>query len=201
MRALPILLLLFAAAELSCRSSSAVRPSTESTWRYVPDLEVSRPPFTRMHVNYKERLDEAYVFVDVLGSYTETGRELGPLHDRMRSAGVRAAGPPFGLFYDDPGETPVNELRSRACFPVEPEASLPAEFERDVLPPTTVVYAVVSGPYPDAPRAYRGLFEYANRLGWTESGPLREIYLVAPASVASFDELLCEIQLPVTSAP
>jgi hypothetical protein len=34
-------------------------------------------------------------------------------------------------------------------------------------------------------------------MGWVEDGPVREVWLVAPAEVASWDELLTEIQLPV----
>ena len=68
----------------------------------------------------------------------------------------------------------------------------------DVLPSTTVVYAFASGPYPEVPRAYPGLYRFMQTGGWVENGPIRETYLVSPAEVASFDELLTEIQIPVT---
>jgi effector-binding domain-containing protein len=69
------------------------------------------------------------------------------------------------------------------------------------LPRAQVVYAVVGGPYPEVPRAYPGLSSYMRGMGWIEDGPVREIYLVAPGEVKSFDELLCEVQIPVTTAP
>ena len=69
----------------------------------------------------------------------------------------------------------------------------------NVLPSQTVVYAYVSGPYPEAPRAYPALFAYLAKMGWLQRGPLREIYLVPPSTAPSFDELIAELQLPATS--
>ena len=37
---------------------------------------------------------------------------------------------------------------------------------------------------------------YLKDHGWEQGGPLREIYLVNPAKVASLDELMCEVQVP-----
>jgi effector-binding domain-containing protein len=37
-------------------------------------------------------------------------------------------------------------------------------------------------------------------MGWKECGPIREIYLVPPGSVASWDELVCEVQVPAAPA-
>src|SRR5215218_6267810 len=68
-----------------------VRPEADATWRYVPDLPVSPPPYTSLVANYKERLAQPYVFVELRGSYTETGRRLPELHAKLRAAGVAVA--------------------------------------------------------------------------------------------------------------
>lgn len=198
-----LLLPALAGLALACGSTepAGARTAPQADWRYVPDLAVSHPPFSDLVANYKERLEQAYVFVELRGPYTETGRSLPGLHARLAAQGVAVTGPPFALFYDDPGRVPAAELRSRACFPVERPPDPALGFEAEVLPAATVVYAVVSGPYPGVPRAYPGLDAFAERMGWVEAGPLREIYLTSPASVASYDELLCEIQLPVTQRP
>jgi effector-binding domain-containing protein len=175
-----------------------VRSDAPPTWRYVPDLSVTPPPYSKLVANYKERIEQPYVFVELRGNYVATGRALPELHTRLHAAGVEVVGPPFALFYDDPGHVPLGELRSRACFPVEAAPEPETGLDSDVLAATTVVYAVVSGPYPGVPRAYPGLFAFAGTMGWVENGPVREIYLTSPAAVASYDELLCEIQLPVT---
>lgn len=165
------------------------------------DLPLSRAPFDRVHANYKERLEQAYVFRELTGSYVATGRALPALHEELRRAGLEASGPPFALFYDDPGRVPVAELRSRACIPVAELAPASSGLACDVLPRSHVVYAFAAGPYPEAPRAYPGLYAYLQRMGWVEAGPIREVYHVSPADAANFDDLVCEIQIPAAPRP
>lgn len=187
----------------ACRSTAAdvgsrPRPARRA---YTPDLPVSVAPFREVHANFKERLEQPYVFVELRGSYTQTGRSLSGLADALNAAGLDASGAPFALFYDDPGTTPVAALRSRACIPVEHEPPASAGLAYDVLPRAQVVYAVIGGPYPEVPRAYPGIYAYLKHMGWVEAGPIREVYLVAPGSVASYAELLCEVQIPAAAAP
>ena len=78
------------------------------------------------------------------------------------------------MFYDDPGKVPVEDLFARACFPVDSPGHVAAPLGSDVLPGGTVVYAFVSGPYPEVPRAYPGLYRYLSELGWQEDGPVRD---------------------------
>jgi len=164
-----------------------------------PDLAVSHAPHDAIEVNWKQRLDEPYVYLEARGSYTGIGALLEETHRQIVAAGLEVVGPPFGLFYDDPGVVPVAELRMRACFPAR-GGPVPAPLSAASLPSTTVVYAFVGGPYPEIPRAYPGLFAYMDELGWTLDGPVREIYLVNPAAVADWSELVAEVQLPATSA-
>lgn len=188
---------------VACRSTPETTQTATSgappAWRYTPDLPVSHPPFTEVHANYKERLDQPYVFVECVGSYAQTGRALPALHAALVSRGIRASGPPFGLFFDDPKSVPTAQLRSRACLPVDAPVAATDAFGYDVLAQGTVVYAVVSGPYPDAPRAYPGLLKHMSKMGWVANGPVREIYLVPPSETKSHDDLLCEIQIPATN--
>jgi AraC family transcriptional regulator len=171
------------------------------TWATIqPDLELSRPPYSQVHANWKQRLDQPYVFVEYTGSYTETGRLLPAIHAAMRDQGLEPSGPPFALFYDDPGKVPAAQLVSRACVPVDRVVSPTGNLLFDVLPSTTVVYAFVTGPYPDVPMSYPGLYAFMNKMGWREDGPIRETYLIPPDSVSSFDQLTTEVQLPVTFA-
>lgn len=194
-------LLVVAATGFACHATKPADPSPSSRWSYTPDLPPTRAPYREVHANYKERLEQRYVYVDVLGSYVQTGRALAPLAERMRVAGLEPSGPPFGLYFDDPGKVAVAELRSRACFPVDRAPGATSGLDADVLPRAHVVYAVVAGAYPEVPRAYPGLYAYMERMGWVEAGPIREIYLVAPATVASPDELLCEVQIPSATRP
>ena len=191
--------LAFGALVLGSCAGPARSPQTSSSVSVTPDLPVSHPPFDQAYVSWKQRLDQPYVYVEHLGSYTETGALLPMLFSELERQGLDAAGPPFGLYYDDPGRVPVAELRSRMCVPVSSARDPGKPLAYDVLPSTTVVYAFASGPYPELARAYPALYGYMSRMGWVENGPLREVYLVSPASVQNYEELLAEIQIPATT--
>lgn len=160
------------------------------------ELEISRAPFSKVHANWKQRLDQPYVFVEATGSYARIGEALGKADQLVRAQGVEPSGPPFALYYDDPGAVPTASLRARACFPVDRAVSPTGELRYDVLESTTVVYAYVAGPYPEVPRSYPGLFQYMSSLGWSENGPIRECYLVDPGQVTDWEQLVTEVQIP-----
>lgn len=145
---------------------------------------------------WKERLPVRYAFVEHRGDYRTLVHSMRRLFALMQEADVPAAGPPFALFFDDPGSVPVDELRARACVPIEPALEeIPAGLQKDWLEGGLVVYARVRGRYPDVPKAYPGLFEFARKLGWSVGGPVREVYLADPETAGRGDELLTEVQI------
>lgn len=174
----------------------AAGPDLSAQVRAELDLPVAEPPYADLKANWKERLEERYVYVELRGSYTETARALGGLFQSLAAQKIEPAGAPFALYYDDPGHTPVAQLRSRACVPVPYDADVRAPCTVDTLPSAMVVYAYVGGPYGDVPRAYPGLYAYMKKLGWAEAGPIRESYLVSPGSVSDWAKLVTEVQLP-----
>ena len=165
-----------------------------------PDLPVAQAPFDHLEANWKHRLAQPYAYLEARGSYTGIGALLSELVAQAGRQGLAISGPPFALYYDDPGSVPVDELRMRACLPLEGPASLAAPLAYGVLPSTTVVYAFVAGPYPEVPRAYAPMYRYMSELGWRENGPVRESYLVNPADVTDFAQLITEVQVPAISS-
>lgn len=154
----------------------------------------------RVEANWKERLAQPYVYVERVGDYRELGRAMQDLLRAASRKHWKPSGPPFALFYDDPGTTSVDALRGRACLPVEADVeSRPDEVGFDVLPRAMVVYARVAGAYPELPRVYPELFAYLRRLGWVAGGPIREVYLTDPAQVSDWSELVGEVQIPWTA--
>jgi len=179
---------------LACQASN----TSQTLPAYTPDIAVTKAPYTDVAANWKQRLDQPYVYLTHRGDYRLAGQRFGELSSLMAGQGLEASGPPFALFYDDPAEVPLDELRSRLCLPVATPVTPEGDCSYAVLPSTTVVYAVVAGPYPEVPRAYPGLYSYLNSMHWIENGPIREIYLVRPEAGKDWDELLCEIQIPAT---
>jgi effector-binding domain-containing protein len=142
-------------------------------------------------------MSQPYVFLERRGDYRELGQAMRELLECATETGLEDTGAPFALFFDDPGRVPHGDLRARVCLPVADRPSrLPDRLEFDVLPRSMVVYARVPGGYPEVASAYPALFEYLHELGWRQGGPVREVYLVNPLEVQSFDELLTEVQIP-----
>lgn len=194
------LILLGACALPGSSGSEPVRDPSLRAWTYVLDLPISGPPYDQVHASWKQRLDVPYVYMDHHGSYAGTGALIPALHRELLAQGLEPDGPPFALFYDNPAGVPVQDLRSRACIPVRGARSVLAPLRYEVLRSTTVGYAFVSGAYPDAPRAYPGIFAYLQKMGWSQSGPIREVYLVPPGSNPNPAELVCEVQIPASPA-
>jgi effector-binding domain-containing protein len=196
---------LLVSLSLACQSSgpaSSDRPGPQTAaLEFAPDLPVARAPFDGLAANWKQRMPQPYAYREARGSYTQIGRLLESLHRDLLQIGWQPSGPPFALYYDDPAVTPVDELRMRACFPVDRIRATSEGLAVDELDSATVVYAFVAGPYPEVPRAYPKLFAYLDELGWVENGPVREVYLVNPADVQSWDELVTEVQIPAGARP
>ncbi len=149
--------------------------------------------------NWKERLEQPYVFLEERGDYRVLGESMRRLFRLVEAAGVEPTGAPFALFYDDPARVPAELLRARVCVPVATAPAGAAETLRfDVLPRAMVAYTHVAGSYPDVPRVYPTLMQYMHGLGWTPGTPIREVYLVDPGSAQSLDELVAEVQIPWT---
>jgi effector-binding domain-containing protein len=199
MRALRFLGPWLVLAPLACHSPQGSLPSRDLP--VTPDVALSQPPFADVHCSYKERLDQRYVCLELSGNYALAGRSIPELARLMKEQGIEASGPPFGLFFDDPGQVPVERLRARVAFPVESAVEVKQPLAADVLPSSTVAYAIAGGAYPEVPRCYPGLLAYVKKMHWQIAGPIREIYLVDPGSVAQWSALRCEVQVPVSMAP
>lgn len=168
-----------------------------NSWVYQSDLPISHPPFTTVHCNWKDRLDQPYVYLEHLGPYSGTGALIPEVHRLLAQQGIQASGPPFALYYDDPASVQPSALHSRACVPVESWTRATGHLSSGSLPSRTVAYAVASGPYPQVPTCYKGLFGYMDSMNWTLAGPIREIYLIPPSETLGYEALLCEVQVPV----
>jgi effector-binding domain-containing protein len=176
------------------------RPTpAQVTGVYAPGVPTSHPPFTQFNANWKTRADAHYVYFEHVGNYIETPALIPSLIRELTAQGLEADGPPFTLYFDDPAVTPRAELRSRVCMPITGARSPQAPLRYEVLPQVNVAYAVISGPYPDAPRAYPHLFKYMDGFNWEADGPIREIYIVAPSAARDPRDLLCELQIPVAT--
>ena len=179
----------------ACQGAPDPDPGPLPTGPVKPDVAISRAPWKEVHVDWKQRLDQAYVFVEQRGDYRKVRDSVEELFRQAESQGIQPAGPLFGLFYDDPGQVPLEQLRARMCLPVSGAQSVRAPLAYDVLESKPVVYCIAGGPYHEVPRSYAGVIRYLEERGWVEAGPWRETYL-NPEAVRTGEELLTEVQVP-----
>ena len=196
-----LLALLLCTCQSAVTNTSIAPPVARTDELPVTDMPIARAPFADVQANWKQRLDQPYVYIEARGDYRQLGRVLEHVFAAAAEQDIEISGPPFALYYDDPGKVAVAELRLRACVPVSVKLEPRAPLAFDVLESTTVVYAYVGGPYPEVPRAYGGVLAYLAKLNWVESGPIREVYLSDPASVTSWDQLVTEVQVPAARRP
>ena len=102
----------------------------------------------------------------------------------------------FGIYYDDPAETPQYEQRSDVGFIIGFTTYGDEDITVETLPPRKVAYMVHKGPYGAISPSYEKLYRFIGDEGFSPAGSPMEIYLNDPDETPE-DELLTEIQVPV----
>ncbi len=120
------------------------------------------------------------------------GEAFGTLMRHAGATGAQFAGPPFSLY----PEMPAEEFTFMVCMPVAPGAVAGDDVALEELPAVEAATLLYRGPYDGMEPSWRRLMEWAGRSGRQPGGPLREIYLSDPSTVAPQD-LLTELVLPL----
>ena len=94
----------------------------------------------------------------------------------LDSKGIASAGRPFCLFYDNPGETPAEELKSEACIPVTEAFKSEGRFKFKVLDEISVAETRHAGPPEEFGRTYGPFLEGLLKQGYRLDGPTREYF-------------------------
>jgi len=98
------------------------------------------------------------------------------LESWMRSKGVRAAGNPFALYYDNPEGRDPEELRSEVCIPVEAPFPSSERVKFKEFPQTEVAETRHLGPPEKFAETYGPFLEWLLNNGFQIVGPAREFY-------------------------
>lgn len=93
------------------------------------------------------------------GAYQEIGQAFERLSKTLAAKGLwKDSGPSHAIYYDDPSETPVNELRAHACQKLAPGTEVPDDLDRIVLPAGKFLVLTCTGPYSKLPEAWGYLY-------------------------------------------
>lgn len=133
------------------------------------------------------------------GAYNRIGEAFRRLSDAVGAQNLWPEAIEFlGVFFDDPGSVPEEDLRSLAAIAVRDDLAMPAGFEQARLAAGRFAVLHHKGPYEGLPAAWGWLMET-----WLPASGLKprpdsgcEIYRNAPGEVPEA-ELLTDICLPV----
>jgi len=111
------------------------------------------------------------------GKYSEVGAKFAAL---FRTAGRRALGKPFSLYYD--GEYKEEDADIEACLAVKKEIRK-AGIACRLLPGGTALTMLHYGPYEELGRSYQRLYEHCRENNLEILLPMREQYLQGPGMI------------------
>ncbi len=124
------------------------------------------------------------------------GEAMGAAFDTlMRHAtatGAQFAGPPCVLY----PQMPDGEFEIDVCAPVAPGAAAGQDVELQELPASEAATLMHQGPYDAVGPSWQVLLQWVAASGRPISGPMREVYLNEPGTVAP-EELLTELSVPL----
>lgn len=110
------------------------------------------------------------------GPYSGVGESMRMLKSWMDSKGIEQHGSPFCLFYDNPLETPEQELRSEACIPVGGAFEPDGEYRMKEMEDTWVAETSHLGPPEEFAKTYGPFLEGLLSKGYRLAGPAREYF-------------------------
>ncbi len=116
----------------------------------------------------------------------------------IQEEGLQMAGPPMGVYYNDPGEVAPEELLWEVQWPIVPKEGKEGKGEVKVktTEPMEVAFTIHRGAYDQVGQAYTRLEKWIEENDYGIGGPARSIYLNDPNSVPP-ESLKTEIQFPV----
>jgi effector-binding domain-containing protein len=134
------------------------------------------------------------------GPYAEVPEVIIELLSAMGDGGYHQAGPYMVVYYNDPRQTPEEELLWEVRIPVAYPGPIAAA-ERDAmgfkyLDPMFVAYTYHIGAYDEVGAAYMELMEWMGRNEYQIIGPPVEVYWSDPEKVPA-EQCVTEIQFPV----
>jgi len=111
---------------------------------------------------------------------------------------LQMAGPPMGVYYNDPEEVAPEDLLWEVQWPIVPKEAKEGKDEVKVktTEPMEVAFTIHRGPYEQVGPTFNRLIKWIEENGYQIGGPAREIWLNDPNFVPP-ESLKTEIQFPV----
>ena len=114
---------------------------------------------------------------------------MARLAEWAEANGIEPLGSPLSIFLDDPGQVPIDQVRTQVCIPVGPEVDESDEVQIQEIGGYEVATSIYNDPA-DMGRAYDELYSWIEQEGYHDAGAPMEVYL-------NLEEFTAEIAVPV----
>lgn len=153
-----------------------------------------------IEVTIKKTEPMTVAFVAMKGRYSLISEAFIKLYTWMGAKGYIPAGPPMGVYFNDPKQVPEEELLWQIQSPIAGDVA-PLDPDEQGLGVKQVEGAEVAatmhkGPFDQVGATYSALAGWIMEHGYEIAGPGEEIYLSEPEKTPP-EELLTEVRFPV----
>jgi len=124
-------------------------------------------------------------FVSMKGSFDQIPTAFHRLFGWIGERGYVPAGPPVGVYFNDPGQVPVEDLRWEIHCPISGEVVAAGPDERGLgvrrMEGAEYASAIHRGPYDQVGPTWAGVAEWIARNGYEIINAPQEVYLSDPS--------------------
>ena len=125
--------------------------------------------------------------IATMGPYSDAGKAIDEMMDMVQKQKLLVAGPPFGMFYDNPANVKPESARYEVCVPVAPETKSMMDkktgFSVKDAPEMMIAVTDHMGPYDQVAPVYEKLYKWIAENKYEPAGPMIEWYLSDPSKV------------------
>lgn len=153
-------------------------------------------------VKLKKSKDMKIAYVKHVGAYDKIpyDKYFEKLFAWIKEKRLRPAGPPFGIFYDNPEEVSAKKCRSEVGVSIRGNVRSGKDIKVKKVPSATVARIVHRGPMKEYGKTYKKLNQWIAKNGYVWVGPSMEIYLSKPKMVGGKLSIFTVIRVPVKKA-
>lgn len=139
-------------------------------------------------------------FIACKGPYSQMAEVFPKLFWWIQDKGYFIAGPPSGVYFNNPVDTPPEELLWEVRCPVGGQVTpIPIDTQGVGIKKTKalkVATTIHRGPHDKVGETYQTVISWITANGYQIAGPAEEVYL-SPPGATSPEQLVTEVRLPV----
>jgi AraC family transcriptional regulator len=147
-------------------------------------------------VQIKDQPTIGYAYLDCAGSYQQIPQKMMEFMGAFFKQGLKPAGGPFAIYFNDPRQVPEAELKWLIGMPIGPGGAPVEPLKKGEYAFAKVAVCLHVGPYDKVGETYAKMTAFIDQNGWKVAGPAMEKYLNNPQMVTP-DKLQTELILPV----